>query len=391
MNTTILYLEGSSGISGDMTVAALLDLGASEAYLREQIGKLPLSHYEVITGRTVKKGISGATFTVNVQEDHQPHRTYQDIESMILSSNMDRDVKMLAIKIFYVLAKAEAKVHGDSVSHVHFHEVGAVDSIIDIVGAAACICNLGITEVALGVLREGCGTVWCQHGEMPVPVPATAELIQSCGLPVQITATKGEMITPTGAAIAAALRTRKLPEKGIRILKIGVGAGTKDFDHPNVLRVMLVQEEKAEDDVWVLESNMDDCTGEQMGFLQECLFELGVKDAVYVPIYMKKNRPAYLLKVICDQELVEKAEDLIFRESTTIGIRRYRANRSVLERKIEKVMTSYGEIAIKYCKNGEMVYAYPEYEDVKKVAKAHHESYRSVYDEAVRSAWSHGE
>lgn len=386
MTDTILYLEGSSGISGDMTVAALLDLGADEGYLRSQISRLSLQHYEIVTGRTSKKGIDSAFFRVVVQEEHQPHRTYGDIEEMILNSSMDDEVKQLAIKIFYLLAKAEARVHGASVNHVHFHEVGAVDSIIDIVGTAACIHSLGVKETVIGTLKEGCGTVCCRHGQMSVPVPAVAELIAAYGLPISFADTEGEMITPTGAAIAAALRSRETLPREMQIRKIGVGAGTKDFSHANVLRAMLVSEKRQEEDVWILESNMDDCSGEQMGFLQEVLFDAGVRDAVYIPIYMKKNRPAYVLQVICDDATVEKAENLIFRESTTIGIRRYRANRSVLERRMERIHTKFGEITVKVCYGKNQQYIYPEYEDVKCRALEHGESYRQVYEETIRCA-----
>ncbi|MGI6006158.1 MAG: nickel pincer cofactor biosynthesis protein LarC [Ruminococcus sp.] len=385
MTDLILYLEGSSGISGDMTVAALLDLGADEAYMRSQVEKLPLDHYRLITGRTGKKGIDSKTFDVAVEEEHQPHRTYGEIQNMIMESAMDQPVKELAVKIFHILALAEGKVHGAPADHVHFHEVGAVDSIVDIVGTAACICSLEIEETAIGTLREGRGSVMCQHGRMPVPVPAVAELVSAWGLPVTLTDTEGEMITPTGAAIAAALRTRELPDE-MEIVKVGIGAGKKEFDHANVLRAMLVREVKKESDVWVLESNVDDCSGEQLGFLQEQLFAAGVKDAVFIPVYMKKNRPGYLLQVICTDETVQRAENLIFQESTTIGIRRYRAGRSVLERRMEKIPTSYGEIGIKVCYRNHRVYAYPEYEDVKKAAQVRGESFRRVYQEALGKA-----
>lgn len=385
MREEILYLEGSSGISGDMTVAALLDLGADESYLRSQVEKLPLEHYQIVTGKAVKNGIDSKTFDVQVEEEHQPHRTYRDIQNMIMGSAMDQPVKELAVKIFHILAQAEGKVHGAPADHVHFHEVGAVDSIIDIVGTAACICSLGIVETAVGTLREGSGTVQCQHGEMAVPVPAVAELVSAWGLCVSVTDTVGEMITPTGAAIAAGLRTRELPDE-MEIVKIGIGAGKKDFSHANILRAMLVREVKQESDVWVLESNVDDCTGEQLGFLQEQLFAAGVKDVVFLPAYMKKNRPGYVIQVICDDETVHKAEDLIFQESTTIGIRRYRYRRSVLERKMERIPTEYGDIRIKVCYKNHRVYAYPEYEDVKQAAQVRGESFRRVYQNALRKA-----
>ncbi|MCH1983692.1 nickel pincer cofactor biosynthesis protein LarC [Ruminococcus sp. OA3] len=386
MEDRILYLEGSSGISGDMTVGALLDLGADESHLRNELSKLPLSHYEIEVGRIKKNGIDSCAFRVAVAEEHQPHRSYGDIEQMIMESELEEKVKRLAVKIFYVLAKAEAKVHGVTTDTVHFHEVGAVDSIIDIVAAAICICDLGITQTAVGTLREGCGTTWCQHGEIPVPVPATAELIAQYGLPVSLTDTKGEMITPTGAAIAAALRSRELLPEEMVIRDIGIGAGTKEFPHANILRAMIVSEIRKPEDVWVLETNVDDCSGEQLGFLQEELLNLGVKDVVYLPVYMKKNRPAYLLQVLCQDEMAEAAEDMIFRESTSIGIRRYRAGRNVLERRMERIPTKYGEIRMKICYRSNHVYTYPEYEDIRRAATKEGIGYREVYEAAVREA-----
>ncbi len=386
MEEKILYLEGASGISGDMTVGALLDLGADETHLRNELSKLPLSHYEIEIGRTKKNGIDSCAFRVHVWEEHQPHRSYGDIEQMIMESELEETVKSLAVKIFYVLAKAEAKVHGVTTETVHFHEVGAVDSIIDIVAAAVCIRDLGITQTAVGTLREGCGTTWCQHGEIPIPVPATAELLAQYGLPVALTDTEGEMITPTGAAIAAALRSRELLPQEMEIRNIGIGAGTKDFLHANILRAMIVSEIRKPEDVWVLETNVDDCSGEQLGFLQEELLKLGVKDVIYLPVYMKKNRPAYLLQVLCQDDMAEAAEDMIFRESTSIGIRRYRAGRNVLERKMERIPTKYGDIRMKICYRSNQVYTYPEYEDIKRAAQREGAGYREVYEAAVREA-----
>ena len=337
-------------------------------------------------GRTKKNGIDSCAFRVHVWEEHQPHRSYGDIEQMIMESELEETVKSLAVKIFYVLAKAEAKVHGVTTETVHFHEVGAVDSIIDIVAAAVCIRDLGITQTAVGTLREGCGTTWCQHGEIPIPVPATAELLAQYGLPVALTDTEGEMITPTGAAIAAALRSRELLPQEMEIRNIGIGAGTKDFLHANILRAMIVSEIRKPEDVWVLETNVDDCSGEQLGFLQEELLKLGVKDVIYLPVYMKKNRPAYLLQVLCQDDMAEAAEDMIFRESTSIGIRRYRAGRNVLERKMERIPTKYGDIRMKICYRSNQVYTYPEYEDIKRAAQREGAGYREVYEAAVREA-----
>ena len=380
----ILYLECNSGISGDMTVSALLDLGASRERLENELKKLPLTGYRTVIGKTQKNGIDACAFFVEIEEGvPQPMRDYRQIKELLLKSELEENTKKLALTIFTVLAKAEAKVHGTDMEHVHFHEVGAVDSIVDIVAAAVCFTDLGIEQVAVGTLTEGRGTTWCQHGRIPVPVPATAELIREYGLPMKIIDVDGEMITPTGAAIAAALRNCELPEKFL-VEKIGIGSGEKDFPHANVLRAMILQEQKeadkedACDTVMVLETNVDDCSGELLGYVQEILLENGALDAVYRPILMKKSRPAYQLQVICKPEDKEKLEDIIFRETTTIGIRTYPARRRILERRMETIETPYGNIRAKICrlKGEDMIY--PEYEDVKKCCRKTGKPFREV-------------
>ena len=402
MTDRILYLEGSSGISGDMTVSALLDLGADREYLKREIGKLPLEGYRLVIGRTEKCGIDACAFFVEMDASRpQPARNYRQIRQMLEESQLEPKVKERALAIFGVLAEAEAGVHGTTPEQVHFHEVGAVDSIIDIVGAAICLENLGAEKIALGTLREGQGTSWCQHGRMPVPVPATAQLIARYHLPVKITDTQGEMITPTGAAIAAACANCRLPEEFV-IEKIGIGSGEKDFSHANILRAMWVRparEASAEngnasgesaresgDTVWVLETNVDDCTGEQLGYVQEQLLEEGALDACYLPVFMKKSRPAWQLQVLSRREDVKKLEQLIFRETTTIGIRRYEAHRTVLPRRIVPVETPWGSVRVKVCTLGEEQRGYPEYEDVKTVSLAANLPFRQVYQEAEK-AW----
>ncbi len=393
MSERILYLEGSSGISGDMTVSALLDLGASRERLEEELKKLPLDGYRLVIGRTEKCGIDACAFFVELDASRpQPMRNYRQIRSMIQEAGLSEGVRRRALDIFHVLACAEARVHGTTPEQVHFHEVGAVDSIIDIVGAAVCLEDLDAKQIAVGTLREGQGTVWCQHGRMPVPVPATAELISSHGLSVRFTDTQGEMITPTGAAIAAACGNCRLPER-FSIEKIGIGSGEKDFPHANILRAMWIlpeaEKEQLEDGcqgdtVWVLESNVDDCPGEQLGFAQERLMEAGALDACFLPAFMKKSRPAYLLQVICRKEDIQRLENVIFRQTTTIGIRRYPAQRTVLERSMERTDTPYGSIGVKVCRIGREERAYPEYEDVRARSLEYDVPYRTVYDRAVR-------
>lgn len=386
MERKVLYLECNSGISGDMTVAALLDLGASAKKLQEGLAKLPIDGYEIKIGRTKKCGIDSCTFSVILHEDHHHHRTFGDIKRIIRSADLEEAVKKRVEKIFYVLAKAEAKVHGVTIDTVHFHEVGAVDSIVDIVGAAICLDDLGIIEVAVSSMSEGCGMVWCQHGQIPVPVPAVAELAAEYGLPLKQTGIEGEMITPTGAAIVAAMRTKQVVLGEYVIKAIGIGAGTKEFAHANILRAMLIEEQTGSDDVWVLETNVDDLSGEQLGFLQEQLLKEGARDAFFSSIYMKKSRPAYKLTVLCDELVIERMEGLIFRESTSIGIRRFRANRTVLERRTEEVDTQWGKTQIKVCRYAGQTFYYPEYEAMLPIAQAAGLGYRELYDSIVRKA-----
>lgn len=385
----ILYLEGSSGISGDMTVSALLDLGASREKLEKELSKLPLDGYRLVIGRTVKNGIDACAFYVELDESKpQPLRDFRQIRTLLLESELEEKVKELSLQIFFVLAKAEAKVHGTDPEHVHFHEVGAVDSIVDIVAAAVCYLDLGIPKVAVGTLREGTGTTWCQHGRIPVPVPATAELVRTHGLSMKITDVQGEMITPTGAAIAAVLQNTLLPES-FSIEKIGIGSGEKDFPHANILRVMIIREEDVlretlQDQVMVLETNVDDCSGEILGYVQELLMMQGALDAIYRPVVMKKSRPAYQLQVICRKGDQEKLEQLIFRETTTIGIRSYPANRKILERKIEEIETLYGKMKVKICRVDGEERAYPEYEEVKRYCMESGVPMREVYKSVTR-------
>lgn len=380
----ILYLEGSSGISGDMTVSALLDLGASREKLEKELSKLPLDGYRLVIGRTVKNGIDACAFYVELDESKpQPLRDFRQIRTLLLESELEEKVKELSLQIFFVLAKAEAKVHGTDLEHVHFHEVGAVDSIVDIVAAAVCYLDLGIPKVAVGTLREGTGTTWCQHGRIPVPVPATAELVRAHGLSMKMTDVQGEMITPTGAAIAAVLRNTLLPE-AFSIEKIGIGSGEKDFPHANILRAMIIRDEDVlrenfQDQVMVLETNVDDCSGEILGYVQELLMAQGALDAIYRPVVMKKSRPAYQLQVICRKENQEKLEQIIFQETTTIGIRSYPANRRILERRIEEIETPYGKMKVKICRIDGEDRVYPEYEEVKRYCMENGVPMREVY------------
>lgn len=419
MSNKTLYLECYSGISGDMTVAALLDLGADEGVLRSALDSLNVEGFKIEIGRTQKCGIDACDFDVILEhthdhnhhhshegvhkhghdhEDHNhqehthgtdahEHRNIKDIYKIINGSNITDKAKFISRKIFDIIARAEAKAHGIDIENVHFHEVGAIDSIVDIVAVAVCIDNLNIEDVIVSELYEGSGHVKCQHGVIPVPVPAVVNILAENSLPMRITDAKGEMITPTGAAIAGALKTIDSVPTGYIIKKIGIGAGKKDFDKANILRALLIESENKNnnlDEISTLETNLDDCTGENLGYAMEKLLQHGAKDVFYTPIYMKKNRPAYKLSVLCRLEDITSMESIIFKNTTAIGIRRYRVERTVLKRDNIEIKTKYGLVRFKVSYyDGEKYYT-PEYEDIKVICNENGLSYKEVYEE-VRS------
>ena len=397
-----LYLECRSGISGDMTVAALLDLGATEENLRRTLAKLPVDGYEIKVQRLRKNGLDVCDFDVILEEeaehghthghgenhsheDHSHeghrhahvHRTWEDIRKLLEAADLKPRVLELSLQMFRTVAEAEGKAHGCPPEQVHFHEVGAVDSIVDIVGTAACLEELGVEKVLVSDLWEGSGHVHCQHGVLPVPVPAVLEIAAAHGLTLRQTEQQGEMVTPTGAAIAALSEGRQ--PSHFRVKRAGLGAGKKEFPKANILRAMLIEEEP-EGELWLLESNIDDCSGEVMGYAMDCLLEAGARDVFFTPIFMKKNRPAYKLSVLCDEEHIREMDEILFRETTTIGVRRCRVERDVLPRRFAEVQTELGAAKVKICAlpDGEEVF-YPEYESVRELAKRSGKSYREVY------------
>lgn len=398
MQGKTLYLECYSGISGDMTAAALLDLGATEENLRKTLEKLPLDGYELRIGRVQKSGLDACDFDVILEEDHvhsheacphahqehgaythtHEHRTWKDIAQMLEGADLKPRVLELSRQMFRIIAEAEGKVHGRPADEVHFHEVGAVDSIVDIVSVAACMEELGINKVVVSDIWEGQGHVHCQHGILPVPVPAVLQIAAGHGLALKQTEQQGEMVTPTGAAVAA-LSEGKKPDR-FTIEKIGLGAGKREYSRANVLRAMLINEiQEPEERLWMLESNIDDCSGEALGYAMECLLEAGARDVFFTPVYMKKNRPACQLSVLCDEEQVGEMNAVLFRETTTIGVRRHPVKRDVLERRGEEILTDYGPVKVKVCLlDGKELY-YPEYESVKKLARDHGTAYKEMY------------
>lgn len=418
-----LYLECYSGISGDMTVAALLDLGADREVLKESLKSLPVGGFRTEITRVKKSGLDACDFSVILEQDNHDHdmeylhgseksytghhehhhghthshehphehRGMKEITEIIQKSEMTVRAKKMAMRVFDILAQAESKAHGVPVEEVHFHEVGAVDSIVDIAAIAICMDNLDISNVIVPVLYEGTGFIRCQHGQIPVPVPAVTHIAETHKLKLKITDIQGELVTPTGAAVVAAFRTSdRLPED-FTMLKTGIGAGKRQYRCPGILRAMLIRETtdlQIKDIIWKLETDMDDCGGEIMGHVMNLLMANGAREVHYTPIYTKKNRPAYTLTVICKESEREKLENLIFSETTTIGIRRVEMERTILQREIQKKDTPVGTVIVKACTlpDGNIRY-YPEYENVAELAERNQLSFRETYDR-IRSYWT---
>jgi uncharacterized protein (TIGR00299 family) protein len=381
-----LILDCSSGISGDMFVGMMLGLGADGEKLKSALSSLKTDDFSVEIKDVVKSGINAKKYDVILKEHVHCHRNLPEIKEIIDGGSLNDSVKKLAKKMFTVVAEAEGKVHGLAADKVHFHEVGAADSIADIVAAAFCIDDLSIKNVTVTSLCEGSGTVLCAHGSFPVPAPATAEILCSHKIPFKITDADGEMITPTGAAILAALDADFCTKKFVNAYKTGIGAGTKDFEHPNILRGFLCEENDFSDKISVLETNVDDTTGEQLSFCLGELFEAGVNDAYFTPIFMKKGRPGYMLTVICDKNREEKAARIIFRDTGSIGIRKRTSERIVMQREIININTRYGEFPVKFSSFNGIEKFKPEAEKIEKAANEQHISPNALRFEAEKEA-----
>lgn len=371
---TILYLDCQAGISGDMTVGALLDLGVPLEHLRAELARveLPPASYSLSTRRTERQQVRALKFDVTVN-DLQTHRHYAGIDAMIAGSGLLDPVKKTSRAIFRRLAEVEAFVHGVAVEEVHFHEVGAVDSIVDIVGTAICLDYLKVEHIHVSALPLGSGFVTTAHGRLPVPAPATAELLK--GLPVHGDCGPGERVTPTGAAIVAALANGFGKQPAMLLEKTGCGAGGKDFpDCPNILRAFLgkrIETAGHDDEVIVAESNIDDSTPEVLGYAMERLFEEGALDVFFTPIQMKKNRPGVMLSFLCHPHQLESLADLLLTETSAIGLRYYRAERVVLQRQIDERDTEFGPVRFKqaFDRGGKLLRSTPEYEDCRRIAR----------------------
>ena len=384
-----LYFDCFSGISGDMTLGALIDLGVPHKYLREELKRLELSGYALKVSRVMRQGISARQVTVKRMTNSVAgqHRSFKDIERIIARSSLKAGVKHKSTEIFMNLAKAEAKIHNRKIQDVHFHEVGAIDSIVDIVGSVIGMDYLGIENFYSSEVPLGRGVLKCEHGTLPVPAPATLSLLK--GVPVYHSGTNSEMVTPTGAAILTGFAGIFGGIPPMKVSATGYGAGTRqEGDRPNLLRLIMGDDTCMPGTDWVvvIETNLDDMNPEWTGFLMERLFEEGALDVMLVPVYMKKNRPGILLKVVCREDLASAITQVVFNESTTGGVRCQRVQRNVLARTERKVKTRFGMMKVKVFKGVRGENITPEYEECRKVAKKKGIPLREVYEEIIRTA-----
>lgn len=384
-----IYLDCFSGISGNMLIGALLDAGVPQEYLEEQLKKLKLpDEYFLTIEQTQKNGIHAVYFNVSLGNVHITHRTLPDIQKIILQSALSKNVQDTALAIFKNLAEAEAKIHGTNIQTVHFHEVGAIDAIIDIVGAAVCLEYLDVKDIFAGNLHTGTGFIDCAHGRIPIPAPATAELLK--GFTLKNDSTEKELITPTGAAILTTLAKEESGLQNFSYDKIAYGAGTWELPHPNVLRVYIKEscENTVVDNLLLLEANIDDMNPQFFSYTSEKLFKTGALDVWITPIMMKKNRPGQMLSVLAKENDYSALCDIVFSETTTLGMRVRKINRIALDREIKLVSTIYGSVHCKIARyKGKISNISAEYDDCQKLAAAQNVPLQKIQHEALRIAY----
>jgi uncharacterized protein (TIGR00299 family) protein len=385
-----LYFDCFAGASGDMILGAMIAAGVDGAVLSEQLSRLNVDGFSLNFETVTRSGLSATYAKVETAHEHK-HRHLADIRQIIEGSNVADAAKKLSVEIFTRLAEAEARVHNEPVEHVHFHEVGALDAIVDIVGAAICFDLLKIDRFVSSPLHVGSGTIDMAHGRFPVPPPAVAELLK--GVPFYSTDITGELLTPTGAAIITTVCKEFGPLPRMTTEAIGYGAGTRQYkDFPNVLRVLLGDTETGattDERLWMIETNIDDMSPQLLGHVMDRAFELGALDCYFTPVQMKKNRPGVLLSVLCERDRKEALLNLLFTETTTLGVRSYEVERRALRRSFTQVETVYGPIGVKVAHlNGHVVNEMPEFEDVRAAATKAGVPLKVVED-AVRAALSH--
>jgi uncharacterized protein (TIGR00299 family) protein len=386
----ILYYDCFAGISGDMNLGALVDLGVPAKHLEKELGKLNIEGFRLEVGPDMRKGISGTRLSVVVEHpENEKHRHLRHIEELINKSTLSERIKAKALDIFMKVAEAEAKVHNIDIQKVHFHEVGALDSIADIVGAAICQEYLEVDEIHSSPVQLGGGMVKCAHGLMPVPAPATAEIVKA--MPVKTGLVDYEATTPTGAAILSATVDRFSDRMEFSIAKTGYGIGQRDGEIPNVLRVYLAEKHtETGNDVMVeeavmVECNLDDMNPERYTHVMDLLFAAGAADVFISPVIMKKSRPGNVLSVLCSQDAVETMKVILFTETPSIGLREQTLKKSILRREIIVVNTKWGDLEVKRSYlNGRVVNEKPEFEQCRKLAKEHGVSLEEITKEVIK-------
>jgi uncharacterized protein (TIGR00299 family) protein len=384
----VLHFDCFSGVSGDMTLAALIDAGVDADAIRRGLDSLGLP-IKLVAEKVRKGGFAATAVRIEAPEEHK-HRHLHHVEEILRRGSLTEPQRDLALRIFRRLAEAEAAAHGLPVERVHFHEVGALDSIADIAGVAIGLGLLGAGRITSRPVPTGSGTVQCAHGLMPIPAPGTAELLK--GVPLAPCSIKAELTTPTGAAILTTVVQEWVEQPAMTVERIGQGAGRRDLqEQPNLLRLFVgtAADEEAGDRVWVLETNLDDLPAEVIGYCYDLLLGAGALDVFSIPIFMKKNRPGVLLSVLAPEERLSALEEILFRETSTFGIRRYPVSRHKLERKGLKVTTPWGEVQGKLgWREGRPPVFTPEYEDCARVARQHGVALREVY---ARARQAYGE
>jgi len=379
----VLYFDCSSGISGNMTLGALLELCDDSTFLERELNKLHVDGYHMHISKTKKNGITGTYVDVHLEHDHHSHhhehhhhdhehshhhhehRNLFDVNKIIEDSDIDEKAKDLAKRIFMRVALAESKVHNETLENVHFHEVGAIDSIVDIVGTAILVTYLNPDKIYSSIVNDGYGFIECAHGTISVPVPATSEIFAASQAITRQINIDTELVTPTGAAIISELACEYGVQPPMNVKKIGWGCGSKELSIPNVLKVTMGEIKDDNHSIMVMETNIDDCTSEILSYTMEKLLDNGALDVFFTPIYMKKNRPAYCLTVLCLKKNMDLLKEIIFQETTTIGIRYREENRMILKRSIVEKQTSLGNVHFKECYHNDKKYYYPEFEDLK--------------------------
>jgi pyridinium-3,5-bisthiocarboxylic acid mononucleotide nickel chelatase len=387
----ILYYDCFAGISGDMNLGAMIDLGVDPGHLREELRKIEIGSYEIRVKRDQRRGIFGTKVDVILPSGDAAdaihghgHRSFKDIIGIVEKSGLSDRVKSLSLDIFTKIARAEAKIHGHSVDEVHFHEVGAIDSLVDVVGAAICLEYLNVDQIISSPVQVGGGFVKCAHGMLPVPAPATAEILT--GIPIRSGIVPFETTTPTGAAILAATAGQFADRVDFTPLKIGYGIGQRDTDVPNVLRVFLGETENEEQDVeakdaCLMECNIDDMNPELYEGVVERLFEKGALDVYLTPIIMKKARPAVKISILCDADHRRGIEEVLWLQTSTFGLRVTRISKLLLKRDVTTLTTKYGVLSVKNAYfRGERIKWKIEYEDAKRLAEEKGVSIKAIYD-----------